>query len=83
MNERIQQLAAAARHYTNDTVLHLERVHNRDYSFEEINEILDTKFAELIVLECNKIMANQYQGPIPQDVRHMMLVLQEHFGVEE
>jgi hypothetical protein len=41
------------------------------------------KFAELIVKECNKIMAKQYQGPIPQDVRHMMLVLQEHFGVEE
>ena len=41
------------------------------------------KIVELIVKECNKTMAKQYQGAIPQDVRHMMLVLQEHFGVEE
>ena len=67
MNERIRELAFKANKDLDGNV---------PIGFAE-------KFAELIVQECNKIMAKQYQGPIPQDVRHMMLVLQEHFGVEE
>ena len=70
MNERIKQL------YDQSMEQHV----SNNMAWEELNP---EKFAELIVQECNKIMAKQYQGPIPQDVRHMMLVLQEHFGVEE
>ena len=78
MNERIKELAAAARHYTNDTVLHLERVHNRDYSFEEINEILDTKFAELIVQECASVLNSRDDS----DTGFWANIIKEHFGVE-
>ena len=59
MNKRIKELASAATQYTNDTVLHLERVHNRDFSFDEIDEMYNTKFAELIVQDCINI-ANKY-----------------------
>jgi hypothetical protein len=89
MNERIRELAAAARHYTNDTVLHLERVHNRDYSFEEINEILDTKFAELIVKECASIAYKTAWDDLTLDYGtgviplHIHNTINKHFGVEE
>jgi hypothetical protein len=97
MNERIKELAAAARHYTNDTVLHLERVHNRDYSFEEINEILDTKFAELIVKECLKDLRHtvvdtqecrqgksmDYQVGWEDGMFDAGEAIKEHFGVKE
>jgi hypothetical protein len=72
MNERIKELSLQASDSIPD-----------DVSAEHAMYLFQKKFAELIVQECNKIMAKQYQGPIPQDVRHMMLVLQEHFGVED
>ena len=89
MNERIRELAAVARHYTKDTVLHLERVHNRDYSFEEINEIFDAKFAESIINECitqcSKVLVEHTGQP---SVTHNYAVglcqdsIKEHFMVE-
>ena len=79
MNERIRELAAAARHYTNDTVLHLERVHNRDYSFEEINEILDAKFAELIIQECADLIDSKRELGLDPSGEY----LKQYFGVEE
>ena len=74
MNEQIKQLYEQS----------LIRETGKDHAGNPILVIKQNpeKFAKLIVKECNKIMAKQYQGPIPQDVRHMMLVLQEHFGVE-
>lgn len=91
MNERIRELAAAARHYTNDTVLHLERVHNRDYSFEEINEILDAKFAELIMQECFNTIAKEGDGQSWDDwdrgynmgLNAAILSIKKHLGVTE
>jgi hypothetical protein len=81
MNERIQQLYQQAHEPQPPT--RGTGTLTKDILWEQPNKFNAEKFAELIVRECNKIMAKQYQGPIPQDVRHMMLVLQEHFGVEE
>ena len=94
MNERIRELAAVARHYTKDTVLHLERVHNRDYSFEEINEIFDAKFAELLVKECMKLCTEVKEdlvGIVDNDKRDLAEMgvtfcyeaIKSEFGVEE
>jgi hypothetical protein len=55
MNERIRQLAEQAEKLADDELAHLERVHNRLYSFTEGREIYNQKFAELIVRECANI----------------------------
>jgi hypothetical protein len=87
MNDRIKELyvqsGGLVRMYDGKLTYfpaYQKNVGNGNFEFSSFDP---EKFAELIVKECNKIMAKQYQGPIPQDVRHMMLVLQEHFGVEE
>lgn len=51
MNERIEKLALQAEKLAEDELVHLERVHNRLYSFTESREIYNQKFAELIVKE--------------------------------
>jgi hypothetical protein len=74
MNERIKELAHQAERLAKDELAHLERVHNRLYSFTEGREIYNQKFAELIVEECAGIAAGS-DSP-SRDIK-------EHFGVEE
>jgi len=81
MNERIRELAKQAKQYTHDTVAHLERVHNRDFTFDEIDEVYDTKFAELIVRECAKSANYWYKNHNKIHSDPMSYVL-AHFGVE-
>ena len=52
MNQRIRELAEQAERLVKDELAHLERVHNRLYSFTEGREIYNQKFAQLIVREC-------------------------------
>ncbi len=54
MNEQIQKLAQVAEQLADDELAHLERVHNRLYSFTEGREIYNQKFAQLIIQECIK-----------------------------
>ena len=56
MNERIKELAHQAERLAKDELAHLERVHNRLYSFTEGREIYNQKFAELIVEECADVV---------------------------
>jgi len=81
MNERIKELAQVADRLADDELAHLERVHNRLYSFTEGREILMEKFAELIVRECAKIAGeaeygDTWEGPVEDTIK-------KHFGVEE
>ena len=73
MNERIKELAEQAERLAEDELAHLERVHNRLYSFTEGREIYNQKFAELIVNECIEI---SQVGSITESK------LKKHFGVE-
>ena len=59
MNQRIQELATQAWHTTSDEVAHLNRIHNRSISQDEVTDIFEIKFAELIVKECAGIAAEQ------------------------
>jgi hypothetical protein len=52
MNEHTKLLAEQARSLGNDEASYLERVHNRTYTIDEVNEIHYQKFAQLIVAEC-------------------------------
>ncbi len=89
MNERTKELAKVTVQYTNDTVAHLERVHNRDFSFDEIDEVYDTKFAELIVQDCVQVInagKNVWNGTdVPASVALDLAGknVKAYFGVEE
>ena len=56
MNERIKELAEQAERLAEDELAHLERVHNRLYSFTEGREIYNQKFAELLIRECADVV---------------------------
>jgi hypothetical protein len=80
MNERIRELAEQAERLAKDELAHLERVHNRLYSFTEGREIYNQKFAELIVQECANVADENY---IHRGSRTCGLAIRLHFGVEE
>ena len=87
MNEQIQELSAIAKNLTTDEAIHLSRIHNRTLSLDELGEIHDQKFAELIVQECKENFAKVWyeQG---LDIRgaelgKFLTRFEEHFGVEE
>ena len=84
MNERIRELAKQAKQYTHDTVAHLERVHNRDFTFDEIDEVYDKKFALLIVQEClNQCYYRGMNDELYAGQLKAAAYIEQHFGVEE
>ena len=79
MNQRIKELAEQAERLVKDELAHLERIHNRLYSFTEGREIYNQKFAELIVRECLlKIENERFELP-----DFIIDSVKQHFGVEE
>ena len=96
MNERIKELAEQAERLAEDELAHLERVHNRLYSFTEGREIYNQKFAQLIVLECANVIAdddlakdcdtfsmNSYAKGMRYSMRYSAHLIKQHFGVEQ
>ena len=79
MNQRIRELAEQAERLVKDELAHLERVHNRLYSFTEGREIYNQKFAELIVREC----IDNVKVWEKDSRNHISYMLKQHFGVEE
>lgn len=80
MNERIQELAEQARYDSKNEKHYLERVHNREITLDEYQEIYDKKFAELIVRECVETLGT-YEDDWTH--AHQMELLKKHFGVGE
>jgi hypothetical protein len=84
MNQRIQELAKVAEQLADDELAHLERVHNRLYSFTESREIYNQKFAELLVGECvSQLNIPDVPGPISAGLNLGKIAIKQHFGVEE
>jgi hypothetical protein len=84
MNERIRELSQVADRLADDELAHLERVHNRLYSFTEGREILMEKFAELIVRECieaMRLVPYESDREFGDEVIYQEAV-KKHFGVE-
>ena len=81
MNPRIQELAHQAERLARDELAHLERVHNRLYSFTEGREIYNEKFAQLIIQECANLFEVEWSEEklTGNDVGY---VVKKHFGVE-
>ena len=84
MNNRIQELAEQAWRAASDEVAHLNRVHNRSYSQDEITDIFEIKFAELLIEECveiclvHRVRNNDYN----QGRTECASDIKEHFGAE-
>ena len=76
MNERIKLLAEQADEYTKQTVHYYQGQFNGLTWEGKIKQTRDTKFAELIVQECTKILADngEFRGCV---------IIGKHFGVEE
>jgi hypothetical protein len=87
MNERIRELARQARYDSKNEKHYLERVHNREITLDEYQEIYDRKFAELIVRESMDLLEDFtndiYLGGIEYVVVGASETLQEHFGIEK
>jgi len=76
MNERIRELAERARYDSKNEKHYLERVHNREITLDEYQEIYDKKFAELIVQECADVVRHidcQGDGNLGQVIERKML----------
>ena len=75
MNERIRLLAEQARNYVADAI-------ELGYPQDQVDDIRDEKFAELIVRECAEF-ARQHNLE-KADRSHMVhKSIKQHFGVEE
>ena len=83
MNERIKALAEQAGEYA---------AQNATGDWEvgpNYQDLFNKKFAELIVLECEKVVKNpKWYSESRSDswgrpIRHVCNVMKEHFGVEE
>ena len=92
MNERIRELARQARYDSKNEKHYLERIHNREITLDEYQEIYDKKFVELIVRECAKAIADDdlekdcgtfLMDSWAKGMRYSAHLIKEHFGVEE
>ena len=84
MNERIRELAEQARYDSKNEKHYLERVHNREITLDEYQEIYDKKFAELIVKECADIAKHHVMNiSTYADAEFVEKQIEQHFGVEE
>jgi len=82
MNERIEELAFEAWRLASDEVAHFKRMHNQPtMSHDEVMDVFEQKFAELIVRECAQFVEDKYDFLGEEIiVKEEML---EHFGVKE
>ena len=93
MNDRIKDLALYAWRLTADETAYLNRIHNRTIEQDEITNIFEVKFAELIVRECinqvsdlmdyTEYTDSHFNAVELKALRDARRVIQEHFGVKE
>lgn len=80
MNEQIKLLAEQAKNYALDAMM---KITDKEQALKVYSESYDTKFAELIVLECGDFVATALMKKIGQISASVIATdLVEHFGVE-
>ena len=80
MNERIRQLAVEADEYAEQTVHYYQGQFDGLTWEGKIKQTRDTKFAELIVMECIKLNSKELSITA---IERLLPLYEEHFGVEE
>ena len=87
MNERIKELALQAWKNTSDETAYLNRIHNRTISQDEVTDIFESKFAELIIRECMNLVKDCYEDPVSGQSQYQTAcastIIEDYFGVEE
>ena len=90
MNERIQELSVEAWRFTSNEVAYLSRIHNRSYSQDEVTDIFEVKFAELMVNKFDNILLLQQLDCIGNHDKKSAELIEQiraktktYFGVEE
>jgi hypothetical protein len=80
MNERIRQLAEQARDYVADAI-------ELGFPQDQIDDIRDEKFAELIVRECanhcDLLLDHKISSEWSRGTHDCSRAIKKHFGVEE
>ena len=79
MNEQIKSIVDHAKFLTDDEVEYQSRIHNRTISHDEIADIFNSKFAELIINECIKVAAPCADLDAEYEAWY---AIGQHFGVE-
>ena len=87
MNDKIKELADQAKKYALDAMI---KITDKEQALKVYSETYDTKYAELIVRECTKVIVHGGYwsgGPLgpkrqctPPEIAQM---IKEHFGVAE
>jgi hypothetical protein len=87
MNEQIKEFWEQATQHADQVVVytpHVDRVHPGYFDAKAWTEVLQGKFAELIVKECAKVAC--YHTPDTEELEYSHLIedkILKHFGVEE
>ena len=82
MNNRIFELAKQADEYTEQTVHYYQGQFDGLTWEGKIKQTRDTKFAELIVKECTKVLEIQGANTGHEQYYYGASLIEEHFGVE-
>jgi hypothetical protein len=82
MNERIRQLADEALQLVADERTDGDKSRLNTDSYH-VKDLIQSKFAELIVRECASVLLKWKDEPFPFDEDLAASLIKEHFGVEE
>ena len=82
MNERIKELRKQAAQFGQDDYNNRRRNRGPLYEENELDDIVNQKFAQLIIRECCSIVNDRTQHNNPHDCL-TVLDIKQHFGVEE
>jgi len=83
MKQRIEELVNQSKFFANDERRYLERVHNREYSQDEWQDICFEKFANLIVRECADLCDRFQARDVGMQPAECAGAIRKMFGVEE
>jgi hypothetical protein len=76
MNERIKELAEQAKKHALDAMI---KITDREQALKVYSESYDTKFAELIILECDKFVSTNFHD----SGMTLGYKMKKHFGVQD
>jgi hypothetical protein len=82
MNERIRELAEQAEQYADDTVNSDPARYDKPGQVKVWRELMQAKFAELIVRECAEVII-ETRWHLPPTQQQIAVGIKEHFGVNE
>ncbi len=78
MTEKIKELAKQAKDYTKK---YKKEMYSRGYYHDDLEEVYNKKFAELILNDCFNMVNKHMQYNNPNDSL-LVISMKDHFGIE-